>query len=121
MFSLDIRSAVHPDAVPEFTSQHLIHRYPICFSRQVPEGKLYAAYSAALSGRASELFNPAEQLINIAGILAYKTAFKCQHIIAGPAVPDFSIAHQSLVCINLYQGTMHGSPYNISYPYVRNL
>ena len=75
-----------------------------------PRGKLYAAYSAALSGRASELFNPAEQLIYIAGILSYKTAFKCQHIIAGPAVPDFSIAHQSLVCINLYQVQCMGAP-----------
>lgn len=62
--------AVNADLIAEFTAEQLVQRHAVGFSGQIPQCNLNAGYAAALSGRAAELLDFAEYLIDIARVLS---------------------------------------------------
>ena len=107
MLSFHVGIAVDADPVAVFPAQHLVHRHAVRLAGQVPQGDLHPADAAALPGRAAELFDAAEQLLHIAGVLAQEAALQHFGIDPVPAVPDLAEADDPLVGVNLHEGAVH--------------
>ena len=65
---------VAADLVAEFSAKHLIRRHVIDFAGDIPQRHLHAADTAALSRMSAELFDFAEDLVDIAGIFVRGSA-----------------------------------------------
>ena len=92
--------AIAADLVAELAAEHLVDRHAVGFARQVPERHLDAADAAGLPRVAAELFDLAEDLVDVAGILAQDAALQDQRVVLAGAVAHFAEAVDALVGVD---------------------
>ena len=92
---------VHADLVAKFPAKHLIDRHAISFAGQIPQrvlNRVDAAPPAVI--RAMDL-DLAEDLVNVAGILAEHSGLMRQHVVRLGAVPNrLAVTRNSLIGID---------------------
>ena len=100
--------AIDADLVAELAAQHLVDGHAIGFARDIPEGQLDATDAAGLASMMAELLDAAEDLVDVAGVLAQDAALEHQGIALAAAIAHLAIAHQALVGVDLDQRAGHG-------------
>lgn len=58
----------------------------------------------------TELFDFAENLVDVAGILTDQLPLQGQRVVHAGAVPHFAVARDALVGVDADQGQTHGQP-----------
>ena len=97
MLAVDIRIGIDANLIAEFTAEHLPDRDPVCFSGEVPKRDLDSGDAAALVGVPAELLDPAEQLVNVAGVFTDQKALEHDRPDAAAAFADLAVAFEALV------------------------
>lgn len=93
--------AVDADSVTVFSPQKLPHGDAPCLARNVPQRNFDSADAARLPRVSAELFDTAEDFLDVAGIFAQNTAFEHRRISAAGGVAHLAIAGDSLIGVNL--------------------
>ena len=67
---------VAADVVAKLSAKHLIHGHAISLASEVPQRHLNTAHAAGLTRIAAELFDLAENIVDVAGVLAQEAALE---------------------------------------------
>ena len=113
--------AVDADLVAELAAQHLVNRDVVGFARQVPQRHFHSAHAAALPRVAAELFDLAENPVDVAGVLAENPALQLQRVILARAIADFAQSIDALVGIDADDGGGHRNSPHHHDPHVGDL
>jgi len=97
--------AIDADRVSELAAEELPHRHAPRLAREIPKRDFDAAHATRLARVAAKLLDAAEDLFDIAGVFAEDTAFEHGRIGAAGGVAHLAVADQTLVGVDLDQGT----------------
>ena len=100
VLAVNVRIAVNSHLVAELATEKLIKRYAVSLAHDVPKSKLNTGNTAALSGMTAKLLDSSEELVNVAGILTENSALEHKRVCGAGSVSDFTVANNTLVCIN---------------------
>ena len=112
---------VAADLVAELAAEHLPHRYSVGLPGQVPQRHLDAAHASALPSVEAELFDLAENLVHVAGVLAEQAALQHQRVGLAGAVAHLAQPVDALVGVDAEHRAGHGRADQGSHAHVRNL
>ena len=92
---------VHADLVAKFPAKHLIDRHAISFAGQIPQRVLNRVDAAPPTVIRAMDLDLAEDLVNVAGILAEHSGLMRQHVVRLGAVPNrLAVTRNSLIGID---------------------
>ena len=74
-----------------------------------------------LTALAAELLDAAEDLVDVAGVLANEETLEHLRVKLGRAVADFAVAGNALVGLDAQERAVHGSANDVNKPHVRDL
>ena len=89
------RVGIEPDAIAELAAEHLPARHAPGLAGQVHHGHLDAAHAAGLPRVAAELLDLAEDLVDVAGVLAEDAALEHQRVGLARAVAHLAPSRQA--------------------------
>ena len=100
--------AIDQHFVAELTARQLIGRYAVGFAGQIKERHFDTADTTALPRMKAELLDLAEDLVDIAGVLAQQARLEHERISWAGAVAHFAIAAYALIGIQPQQRDIKG-------------
>ena len=110
--------AVNSHPVAEFPAQQLPDRDPPRLAGEVPQRNFNAADAPRLSGRPAELFDPTENLVDVAGILTENAALEHRGVGAAGGVTHLTVPDQSLIGVEFEQCTPLRRAVDVGKPHV---
>jgi hypothetical protein len=115
------RVRVEPHVIAELAAQHLPARHAPRLARQIHQRHLDAADTAGLPGVVAELLDLAEDLVDVARVLAEDPALEDQRIGLAASIANFAVPRDALVRVDPDERHRHGRADDHGHAQVRDL
>ena len=116
--ALGVGVAVDPDPIAELPAQQLPDRNTPRLAGEVPQRNFNTADAPRLPGRPAELFDPAENLVDVAGIFAENAALEHRGVGTAGSVAHLAVTDQSLIGVEFEQRTPLRRAVDVGKPHI---